>query len=306
MIHFLNLIRWKNLILIVAAQVLVKYALLNSYNCQTALNDLQFVILLIATLCIAAAGNIINDIYDIETDKINKPDRLIIHKHISERTAFNLFITLNIIGVALGFYLANRIGQNSFATLFVIISALLYVYSTYLKHLMLIGNIVVSGLVAASILIVGLFELLPNINAANRELHLGVFQILLVYGAFAFIINLLREITKDIEDINGDYNAGMRTLPIVIGRERTSSIAFIISLVPIFACLYIVIDTFYQYQIAVIYLLIFILGPMIYISIKLFSAEKKDDFQHISSMLKIIMLFGVLSLLLYPLVLNNA
>lgn len=306
MMHFLNLIRWKNLLLIIIVQVLIKYALFNSFKADTTLSDLQLILLLVATVSIAAAGNIINDIYDIETDTVNKPDQVIVGKHISEKVSFNLFIAFNIVGVGLGFYLANNINRSGFATLFVIISALLYVYSTYLKYLVLVGNFVVSALIASSILIVGLFDLLPTINTANRELHLGIFQILLVYAAFAFVLNLIREIVKDIEDINGDHKAGMKTLPIVIGRERATMVVFAISLLPVFGMIYLIIESIYKYQLALICLLLFVVGPMIYISIKLFSAERKSEYQHIATMLKMVMLFGVLSLLLYPLVINNA
>lgn len=306
MLSIFNLIRWKNLLLIILMQVLAKYALFSSFKVESALTNTQFFILVVATLCIAAAGNIINDIYDIETDLVNKPTNVIIGKSISEKVAFNLFLVFNIAGVTLGFILSNAINRSGFATLFVIISALLYLYSTYLKHLVIIGNIVVSLLVASSILIVGLFELSPTITSLNRDLHIGVFHILLVYSAFAFVINLVREIVKDIEDINGDYKAEMKTLPIVIGRERATIIAFALSLLPIFGMVYIIVNSLYKYPLAIVYLLLLVLGPLIYISIKLFSAERKKEYHHISQLIKLVMLFGVLSLLLYPFVINNA
>jgi 4-hydroxybenzoate polyprenyltransferase len=306
MIHFLKLVRWKNLLLIALVQLLIKYALFPSFQATTALNDFQFTILLLATLFIAVAGNIINDIYDIETDLVNKPNRIIVDKHISEKAAFNLFIIFNIIGVGLGFYLANDINRSGFATLFVITSALLYVYSTYLKYLILIGNIVISILIVLSILIVGFFDLIPNLSPSNKDVHIGIFQILLVYSAFAFVLNLIREVVKDIEDINGDYKAEMKTLPIVIGRERTTIIAFALSLLPIFGIIYIIVDSLYKYELVMAYLLLFVVAPTIYTSIKLYAAEKEKDYYHISQLLKLIMLSGVLSLLMYPLVINNA
>jgi 4-hydroxybenzoate polyprenyltransferase len=306
MIHFLKLVRWKNLLLIALVQLLIKYALFPSFQATTALNDFQFTLLLLATLFIAVAGNIINDIYDVETDLVNKPNRIIVDKHISEKAAFNLFIIFNIIGVGLGFYLANDINRSGFATLFVITSALLYVYSTYLKYLILIGNIVISILIVLSILIVGFFDLIPNLSPSNKDVHIGIFQILLVYSAFAFVLNLIREVVKDIEDINGDYKAEMKTLPIVIGRERTTIIAFALSLLPIFGIIYIIVDSLYKYELVMAYLLLFVVAPTIYTSIKLYAAEKEKDYYHISQLLKLIMLSGVLSLLMYPLVINNA
>ena len=96
MIDFLNLVRWKNLLLIALVQSLIKYALFPSFEATITLSDFQFTLLLLATLFIAAAGNIINDIYDVETDLVNKPNKIIVGKHISEKAAFNLFIIFNI------------------------------------------------------------------------------------------------------------------------------------------------------------------------------------------------------------------
>ena len=73
MINFFNLIRWQNLVLIILVQVLIKYALFDAFNVFTKLTLFNFILLVLATVFIAASGNIINDIYDVETDTINKP-----------------------------------------------------------------------------------------------------------------------------------------------------------------------------------------------------------------------------------------
>lgn len=285
--------------MIALVQLLIKYALLEPYGVQTSLNTLGISLLILATICIAAAGNIINDIYDVETDFINKPDKLIVGKSISEKTAYNLFITLNLIGVGIGFYVSNLVGKSAFFSLFVIISALLYVYASYLKRMLLIGNIVVSILVALSLIIVGVFELLPDINSQNQSLQLFFFKIIFNYAIFAFMINLLREITKDLEDIDGDYKAGMNTLPIAVGRERANKVLFALTFISLFIIIYYVVDTLYQQLISVVYFLIFIVGPLIFVLIKIFEAKTKTDYHFISNILKLMMLFGMLSLMLY-------
>ena len=131
----LNLIRWKNILLIVLVQIVIKYALFEPFGVATALSIFEFSILVLASVCIAAAGNIINDIYDIEIDSVNAPNAVIVGKKISEATANNLYLAFNIVGVGLGFYLSMLIGKESFFTIFVIISALLYVYSSFLKQI---------------------------------------------------------------------------------------------------------------------------------------------------------------------------
>ncbi|HEX9827893.1 MAG TPA: geranylgeranylglycerol-phosphate geranylgeranyltransferase [Flavobacteriaceae bacterium] len=304
MYHILNLIRWKNLLMIALVQVLIKYALLVPFGVITALNGFGFSLLVLATLCIAAAGNIINDIYDVETDLVNKPNQVIVGKTISEKKANNLFIAFNVIGVGLGFYVSNLVGKNGFFAIFVIISALLYVYASYLKQILVIGNIVISILVALSIIIVGLFELLPVITPENQTVQLTYFKIILDYALFAFLINLVRELAKDIEDIDGDHKAGMNTLPIAIGRDRASKVLFALSLMPLFAVVYYMITYLYKQPIAIGYFLIFVVAPLIYIAIKSFNAETKKDVRHISKILKLVMLLGMLSLLLFPFILK--
>lgn len=301
--NFLNLIRWKNLLLIALVQFLIKYALLEPFGVTITLNLFGFSLLVIATICLAAAGYIINDIYDIETDLINKPGKVIVGKTISEKTANSLFIGFNIIGVALGFYLSHLVGRSGFFTIFVIISALLYVYASYLKQVLLIGNIVVSILVSLSIIIVGLFELIPVITTQNQETQITFFKIILDYAIFAFFINFIREIVKDIEDIDGDYKAGMNTLPIAIGRDRAAKIVFILLLIPLLGVVYYVVTNLYKQLFLVGYFLLFVIAPLIYILIKSYTAETKNEFHVISNLLKLLMLFGMLSLLLYKYIL---
>ena len=291
--------------MIAFVQLLIKYALFKPFNVDITLNWFGFLLLILSTLCIAAAGNIINDIQDVDTDIVNRPEKVLIGKKVTEKTAYNLFIILNVIGVGLGFYLSNLVGRSGFFAIFVIISALLYIYATYLKQTLLVGNIVISVLVAMSVLIVGLFELLPVVTVQNQATQLTFFKILLDYALFAFIINLVREVAKDIEDIDGDYKAGMNTLPIAIGRERATKVLFALTLLPLFGVVYYMLTYLYKQQIAVGYFLLFLVAPLLYITIKSFSAKTKKDVRHISTILKIVMFLGMLSLLLYVFILKK-
>lgn len=287
------------MLLIATVQLLIKYALLEPFGVQTALSSLGISLLMLATLCIAAAGYIINDIFDVETDSINKPEKLIVGKSISEKTAYNLFFIFNMVGVGVGYYVSNLVNKDAFFSLFVIISVLLYVYASYLKQMLLVGNIIVAILVALSLVIVGVFELLPTLTPLNRQTQLFFFKILLNYALFAFFINLLREIIKDMEDINGDYKAGMNTLPIAIGIERSAKVVFVLTIVLLFAVGYYVVNVLYKNQIMVLYFLVFIMGPLLYLAIKMFSANTKKEFHQMSQVLKLVMLFGMGSLLFY-------
>lgn len=308
MIHFLNLIRWKNLLMIAIMQYLIKYALLlpfsESHGVVTTLSHFNFFLLVLATIFIAAAGYIINDINDIETDKINKPNQLIINKFISEKDATTLFMVLNIIGVGLGFYLTYSIGKTSFFAIFFIASALLYIYSTSLKQIAIVGNAIVSLVVALSILLVGIFELIPAMNYTNEAVQTTFINIIKDYAIFAFMINLVRELVKDLEDIDGDKKAEIQTLPVLLGRERSNTIVFFISIIPILSITYYVVTYLFKQLPVVAYFLILVIAPLIYASIKLFGAKEKVDYKRISLIYKLVMLAGMLSLLLYNFILK--
>lgn len=297
--HLLNLIRYKNLFIIILIQVLIKYVLFESFGVDHSLSNLHFFLLIFSTLLIAAGGYIINDIYDKRIDAINKPHKQIVDKKISEKTAYNYYIGFTAGGVLLGFYLSNHVGFPGFASLFILISALLYVYATYLKSIAIMGNLVIALLVSMSILIVGLFELFPSISAINIRLHQEVFSLLINYSFFAFLITLIREILKDIEDINGDKNGGLNTLPILIGRKRTAMITFILGILMVLFILGYMYENLYRFPIAMLYFLFFVIAPLLYFCVKLFSAEKKKEFGTLSGILKWVMLFGMLSIILY-------
>ncbi len=294
--------------MIAFVQLIIKYALFEPFLKTTeltiTLNGFGFGLLVLSSLCIAAAGNIINDVYDVETDLVNRPSQVIVGKKISEKTAYILFIVFNVTGVLIGFYLSNLVGKSGFFAIFVIISALLYVYASYLKQSLLLGNLVISALVGLSVLIVGIFELIPVITPQNQTTQLTFFKILIDYALFAFLMNLVREIIKDLEDVDGDYKSGMNTLPIVIGRGRASKVVFVLSLLPLFGSIYYLATYLFKFEIIIAYFLILIITPLIYIAIKSYSAKTKKHYHHISNMLKLVMLFGILSMLLYPIVLK--
>ena len=306
--YIFKLIRWQNLLMIAIAQILIKYALLepfkDSYGVETALTPLGVAVLVLATLCIAAAGYIINDIQDVEADEINKPKKVIIGNHISEKTATNLFILFNVFGVALGYYLAYSINQTGFFALFVIVSGILYLYSTYLKQLLLLGHVVISFLVALNLIFVALFDLLPMVTESNREIQVFFLDLILDYAIFAFMINLFRELIKSLEDVEGDHKIGVQSLPIVLGRERANKLIFFLGLIP--TCLIIgYISSYFFKQTAVVgYFLVFVVAPLLYVNIKLYTAKTKKEYTLLSTILKGVMFTGMCSLLLYDLILN--
>ncbi len=301
--NYLKLIRYKNLLLLAFMQLIFRYGFLKLQNIPLALNDFQYVLLVLSTVLIAAAGYVINDIFDQETDYYNRPNTLIIGKSISEKAAYNLYFILNITGVAIGFYLSNLILKPSFTGAFIIISATLYMYATSLKQMLLVGNIIVALLLSFSVLLIGLFDLLPATYDGNRA-EMGImFSMLIDYAIFAFLINLIREIVKDMEDVEGDYNQGMNTLAIAIGKVKTSRVVMGLAIIATLILLwyintYLMENALYA---AVIYGFLFVVAPMIFFTIKISNAKTKEEFHLLSKVLKWIIFFGILSVLVITL-----
>ena len=279
-------------------QLIFRYGFLKWQNIPLSLADWQYCLLVISTVLIAAGGYVINDIFDQETDSENKPSKTIIGKAISESMGYNIYVALTVVGVGIGFYLSNVIMKPSFATIFILIASLLYIYATSLKQMLLVGNVIVAFLLSFSVIIIGIFDLYPATYEGNQK-EMGVlFSILIDYAVFAFMVNFIREITKDLEDINGDYNQGMHTLPIILGVQRTAKVVFGLSFIPLVILLYYTNAYFASNNlyVATIYSLLMLVGPLLYFTIKSWTAKTKKDFHHLSLVLKMVLLFGILSI----------
>lgn len=296
MLNYLKLIRIGNLIFIALTMFLIKYGLFEPFDVAITLNLFGFSLLVLAVVCTAASGYVINDIFDAGADKINRPDRVISSNKITEKNAYRLFFLLTILGVGLGFYTSNMIGKPGFSGFFIFGSTILYLYNSQFKEYLLVGNILISIIVGLVPVGVGLYELLPAITPQNQQAQSVVFSILLDYSLFAFLINFLRELVKDQEDIDGDYNAGYKTLPIQLGKERTNKIIFIGTIFPIVFLIYYTYTYLFENILAVIYVLFLLVAPLLYFLINIWSAKKKKEYSRLSLVLKLVLFFGLISI----------
>jgi len=296
MLDFLKLVRATNLIFIALTMFLIKYGLFEPFEATITLNLFGFSLLVLAVVSIAASGYVINDIFDVPADIENKPQRTLINTSISEKVAYRLFFILNILGVGLGFYLSNLIGHPGFSGFFIFGSAILYIYNSQLQQTVLIGNILVSLIVGLVPIGVGLYDLLPAITPQNQQTQWAIFSVLIDYSIFAFLVNLLREIVKDQEDIDGDYNAGYKTLPIVLGKKRTNKLLFIIGLLPVAYLVHYTYQSLFENIWAVVYALLLLVAPLLFFLINIWTAEKKSEFTKLSLILKLVLFFGLISI----------
>ena len=305
---YLKLIRFQNLLLLAFMQLVFRYLFLKQSYVDLALTDFNYILLVIATVCIAAGGYVINNIMDQDTDEIAKPQNRVVGISISETVAYNWYIGLTIVGVGIGFYLSNVIYKPTFASMFILVATLLYMYATSFKQIPVLGNVVVALMLSTSIIIIGLFDILPAIDVENRFRMKEAFDILMHYAVFAFIINLIREIVKDMEDMDGDYQSGINTLPIAIGVQKTKIIVGVLTVISIGILAYYVNSNLFELDYVVYYAIILIVGPLIYFGVKLLNAATKKEYHHLSLVLKIILFFGILSVavIVFNLKLANA
>ncbi len=290
---YLKLIRISNLIMIIVAQCIIRYGFFIHFKAQITLSTLGFVFLVLATVLIAAGGYIINDIYDVTSDKINKPNKRIVDVSIDAKKARLLFYLVTFTGIGLGFILSAMMAKPLYALYFFGAATGLYVYSRFLKTVPLVGNILISVIVALSILIVGVFELLPSINVYNKESQMVVFNILRDIAIFAFMINFLREIVKDIEDIQGDHVARYKTIPIILGVKRTAQITTVMGLIMVMIISLYTFTYLYNEKWAVAIVFFGIIAPLGYVCAQLWEASNRKQFKRLSLILKIVMFIGI-------------
>jgi len=305
---FFKLIRYPNLVFIALTQVLFYYCIMLPTKTKhpgavIATGDKELLLLVFASLFIAAAGYIINDYFDLNIDKVNRPERLVIEKTIKRRWAIVWHIVLSISGLALSFYLGWRI-NNPLPGIFNTVSViLLWFYSTTFKKQLLIGNIIISLLTAWVVLILYVCEVKLNIIDIEPEqmtFITGIFKAAVLYGGFAFILSIIREVVKDMEDLEGDARYNCNTMPIAWG-IRASKVYTAVWIIVLGAALLIL--SIYALQVhwwwLAVYLIIAVLMPLYFIFRKLSIAVHREDFGMISNLVKLVMLTGILSMIFF-------
>jgi 4-hydroxybenzoate polyprenyltransferase len=307
---FFKLIRYPNLIYIGLTQFLLQYCvvapLLQSNGESPSLSPLSFFLLSLSTVLIAAAGYIINDYFDINIDIINKPDKMVLDKIINRRWAMAWHTIFNMAGVSIGFIVAWRIGQIYLGFTQVFCSLLLWFYSTSFKRQVLIGNVMISLLTALAVVVVGFYEkkIYESFEAIMSPVGRRLIQIIGVYALFAFMISLVREIVKDLEDMIGDSKDGCRTIPIVWGVAPAKRLCYgLLVGLQVLILLVEIRIAFVGWYIAIGYLLLFVQAPCVYIYLQLKKAHLPEHYHKISSIVKLIMLTGILSMIFFKIML---
>lgn len=303
LLHLAKLVRVKNLLIIALTQWFVRLYLISpvfyNYKIEHALGNAQFALFVLATLCIAAAGYIINDYFDMDIDRINKPDTMVIGNFFMRNEAFRLHLIFNLTGIVLGFLSALLAGNIQLGFIFVVIAGLLWFYAKTFKKVFLLGNLLVAIITALTVLVTAYFEthLFGSADllvvTANKEVMASV----LAYALFALLATLVREIIKDMQDVEGDSKYACKTIPVMLGIQKAKWFVTLL-IVMLLCCLFFVQQHFFKDELflQISYLFIVLQLPLAVFLFYLISAVQKNDFAMLSSWLKIILLLGIFSM----------
>lgn len=302
---FFKLTRWRNLLFIILTQYLFYYSVFNSLVAgqNLALRHSLFALLVLASVVIAAAGYIINDYFDLNIDVINKPSKVIVDRIIRRRWAIIWHLVFSGIGIALSLIVSFKTG--AWIILFVNIGCvlMLWLYSTNFKKRLLSGNILIAVLTAWVIIVVYFFAGANQYDWVNHKLPFDVkkfFKLTTLYAGFAFIVSLIREVLKDLEDMEGDAKYKCKTMPIQWGVPATK-VFIAVWLVVCIALLVIV--QLYAWQLnwwyVVVYAVLLLILPLLVLLKKLGVASVAKDYHKLSSLVKLVMLSGILTMLFF-------
>lgn len=299
----LKLMRWPNVIIVALVQLTFYYAhltpLMENLGIARQFTDFHVALFVICSCLITGAGNVINDIFDIATDEINKPEKMIIGRLVSEKFAVLLYAGLTLTSGLVALYLAYYVDRLDWFWIFVVVVFLLWFYSKTLKGVVIIGNLTISLFCVGVFAIILLLESngLQSVQDLSPQGYQNFMQIVYGFSALAFLITFTREIVKDAEDVEGDLETGWQTLPSVMGLKFTSIV--IKGLIGIFLFmigfwLYLRPTTWVDVAISLLGFIV----PLIMMSVALRDYMNQQIYKKISLHLKLMMLVAIIYLLL--------
>jgi len=302
--YFLKLIRANNLLIILMTMIGVAFYLIKTNSFQKVdFHYLDYFLLIFSTMIIAAAGNVINDYFDVKADRINKPEKVIISKFMKPRWAILWHWTFNLVAFLIAVYLSVKYETLIFVFVHLLSINLLWFYSVQLKRKLIISNLIIAFLTAlVPLLSVWFFKVLNESSIPFSPYREESWSTYLDYSFVyflaicAFIQNFAREINKDIHDIQGDLVTHVKSLPMKIGKEKAAYLTIILIQIPLilFVFGYYLFDWFQVNKVTMILLLLS--GAVNFTSALLYIIKKESTLTWINHLMKWSMFFGLICL----------
>lgn len=303
----MRLVRWSNLLFLAALIWLmekwVAVPMLDKAAFGEQLPWYLLLLIMLATLGIAAGGYVINDYFDVKIDRINRPDEVVVTRSVSKPVAMRISIVLSSIGALCGLVVAGLLHSLTIAILFILIPGLLWFYSSSYKRLFMVGNLIIALLAGITPIVVAMA------NVAILQLRYGtiipfttlphdLYAWLGGFALFAFLLTWIREIVKDLQDQMGDRELECHSMPVVWGEKWTK--VFVTGL--IVATLAIIGHLWYHVlpfpiswtSLSTRYIALGIVIPLLCTLWLLWAAKIPSDYKNCQQVVKFTMLIGML------------
>lgn len=305
--NYIKLLRPLNLLIIAATMYLFRICLVAAspyklFYVEPVMSNVEFLLLVLATLFIAAGGYVINDVFDVEIDAVNRQGKVIVGNSVSEASAYNLYKVLCAAAVISTVLLALLTRNFRLSMLPLIIMVILNFYAHTFKKQLFVGNFMIALSTAFTIWLIALFETSPKGEQTDMqsEVQSGIAIAAIVYGLFAFLTTFLRELVKDMEDMEGDERGGCKTIPIVLGVNGAKAVAGFISVVLLLILL--AFAWFFpsmQIKLIAYFIVLGLILPLFLINILLFLAKNSKNYHFVSNLIKVFMCLGIASMLYF-------
>ena len=290
-----RLVRIGNLVMLCGAMLLSRHMLilpiLELNGLESALSQAKFNLLTLAVVLAAASGYIINNLMDVETDRVNGKDRGL--EKIGNKHARLIYFIFTIAAVVFAFIVGDGSIKSRAFLATAVSCGLLYFYAVDYKRIAVLGNVIVSGLTAFAVAM----PMFADETASNNE-PIRIFVI--GYAVFAFLLSLSREIIKSCEDMEGDAAFGIKTLAVVAGTRVAAIVAALVSLITaalIGAVQYI--TSQWENPLSFYFVCLMVQLPLITMCGLLLRAKTKKMFERLSTLNKFIMAMGLLTMVVF-------
>tara|TARA_R110002049_G_scaffold187890_1_gene356164 strand:- start:3108 stop:4025 length:918 start_codon:yes stop_codon:yes gene_type:complete len=270
-------VRGYNILVLIVAQYLAAIFIFSPTNSlNDVVFDLHLFFLVLASVFVVAGGYIINNFYDVKVDKINRPVKTNLDNYIKESTKLRLYFFLNFVGFCFGILISWRA-----ALFFAVFIFAIWFYSHKLKKYPFVG--VISATVLTVLPFFAVFVYYGNFS-----------KIIFVHASFLFLVIMVRELIKDLQNIKGAIVNNYQTFPIVYGEKKTKQVSVLLLF---FTIIPIAILFSYPALSHMRYYFYFALFILMFVGFFLWKSKTRNHYRILHNVLKILLFLGVLCLI---------
>ena len=273
----LSVIRGYNILVLILAQYLAAIFIFSPKKSpRNIILDVDLFYIVLASISVVAAGYIINNFYDVKVDRINSPLKAGLDNYVRQSTKLKLYFALNFAGFIFGMQISWRA-----ALFFAIYIFAIWFYSHKLKRYPF------TGLVSATVLTIlpffAVFVYFKNFS-----------KIIFVHAIFLFLVLMVRELLKDLQNMKGAIVNNYDTFPVFYGEEKTKILAIILLVLTLFP---VVVLFSYPALSYMRYYFYFALIVLIFLGFYLWNSTETKQYRIMHNVLKVLLLIGVFSLI---------